>query len=121
MTSSIYPQVFTIATPNIPTNTNIITGAEGGIPITRELVRPGGGGILRLLFSFTLNATALISVFNNSVLKGILNADNSSEIVTNGYYRFDIDVEEGDVINLQSSQIISNVNFLRAHLVQFGA
>ena len=40
MTSSIYPQDIVTPTPPIGTSTDIITG---GIPITRELVRPGGG------------------------------------------------------------------------------
>jgi len=92
------------------------------IPITNDHVSPGGGGILRLLFGFEFAAsTAEVSVFNNDALKGTLNSDNSNEIVTDGYYRFDIDVEAGDNINLTASQNISTVRFLRAHLVQFGA
>jgi len=97
------------------------------IAITDELVSPGGGGILRLYFSFNFNSTpGDITVTNNGVDKGALNADNDSQIVSNAYYRFDIDVESGDNINLElkgsaSATSITSINFIRAHLVQFGA
>jgi len=64
---------------------------------------------------------ATVSIFNGGVLKGNLNADNSANVITNGFYRFDIDIESGDAINLKASQSITTVRFLRAHLVQFGA
>lgn len=86
------------------------------------MVKPGGGGILRLSFSFTFGATpAIVSVRNGGVLKGNLNADNSIEVITDGLYRFDIDVEAGDTINMRANQSITVINFIRAHLVQFGA
>jgi hypothetical protein len=109
----------TVTVLNITADTNILTS---DIEITSEMVSPGGGGIIRLYFSFLFGTTpAMISVFNNGILKGNLNADNSGEIITDGYYRFDIDVESGDNINIQSSEEIISVNFIRAHLVQFGA
>ncbi len=117
MTSSIYPIPTTpFAAPN--SGTDIL---QSDIVITRAMVSPGGGATLRLLFGFTLAATAAVTIFNNATSKGQLNADNSSAILTNGYYRFDIDVEEGDVLNLQASENITAVLFFRAHLVQFGA
>ena len=92
------------------------------ISITSEMVSPGGGGILRLYFSFDFDVTpAIVSVFNNNVTKGNLNADNSSDIVSNGYYRFDLDVKSGDMINFQSSEDIDEIHFIRTHLIQFGA
>ncbi len=110
------------ATAVLSTITASIDILLSDIPITNDHVSPGGGGILRLLFGFEFAAsTAEVSVFNNDALKGTLNADNSNEIVTDGYYRFDIDVEAGDNINLTASENISKVRFLRAHLVQFGA
>ncbi len=118
MTSSIYPITVSINTPTITNGTDILSS---DITITREIVKPGGGGILRLYFSFTHVVDAIISVFNNSTLKGNLNADNSALTISNGYYRFDIDVEQDDNINLQSSEDITAVNFVRAHIVQFGA
>lgn len=119
MTSSIYPLDSTLATdPEL--NTDILTS---DIAITNDMVKPGGGGILRLYFALTLGVTpATATVFNNGTAKGALNADNNSEIVTGGYYRFDIDVEAGDAINLQVTQDITTAtSFFRAHLVQFGA
>lgn len=89
------------------------------VSITPDDLRPGGGGILRLYFSF-VGATA-VRVFNNGNFKGFLNADNSNTIATNGYYRFDIDVEGGDSINLQLETAVTAVNFVRLHLVNFGA
>ena len=89
------------------------------VPISSDDLRPGGGGILRLYFSF-VGATEA-KVFNNGKFKGFLNADNSNTIATNGYYRFDIDVEGGDAINLQLGMVVSAVNFVRLHLVNFGA
>lgn len=95
---------------------------QNDIEITEDMVSPGGGGVLRLYFSFVFaSSPAIITVFNNSSSKGRLNADNSSQVVSNGYYRFDIDVEAADNINLQSSEDITSVNFIRSHLVQFGA
>ena len=119
MTSSIYPQE-AILNADPGAGTNII---QTSISITDEMVRPGGGGILRLYFAFIFGVTpSTVTVFNNEIAKGTLNADNSSEVVTSGYYRFDIDVESGDAINLRAdSGITTTGSFVRAHLVQFGA
>lgn len=89
------------------------------VVITPDDLRPGGGGILRLYFSFAGATEA--KVFNNGNFKGFLNADNSNIIADNGYYRFDIDVEGNDGINLQLSTGFTGVNFIRLHLVNFGA
>ena len=119
MTSSIYPLNFTIADLPITGSTDILSTPITILPIH---VSPGGGGILRLYFSFDFIATpTTVSVTNNGVLKGNLNADNNAEVVDDGYYRFDIDVEVNDVINLKSISNIVTVNVFRAHLVQFGA
>lgn len=92
------------------------------IAISSALVRPGGGGILRLSFAFDFGVTpAAVSIFNNGKLKGTLNADNSNNLISDGYYRFDIDVEAGDNINMQSSQTVDLIHFVRAHLVLLGA
>jgi hypothetical protein len=118
MTSSINPLALTADTPPITAANDILTS---DIEITDAMVKPGGGGILRLYFSFTFAVSpATVNVFNGT-LKGALNADNSSQVVDNGYYRFDIDVEAGDTINLQANQNVTAINFFRAHLVQFGA
>lgn len=121
MTSSIYPVAFVVATTTISSGTNILSTP---ITITSEQISPGGGGLLRLFFSFDVAVTAMmVSVFDGAgtTLIGNLNADNDTVILSDGYYRFDIDVEAGDTINLQASEDITTVNRFRAHLVQFGA
>jgi hypothetical protein len=118
MTSSIYPIAVSPVSGTIAVDTDIL---QNDILITKEMVSPGGGGILRLYFSFNVTADAEIDVLNDGSTKGILNADNNKKIVSDGYYRFDVDVEAGDKINLQSDVAIDTVNFIRAHLVQFGA
>ncbi len=121
MTSSIYPVAFVVNTPTINANTNILSTP---ITITSEQVSPGGGGILRLNFSFDVTTNSMmVSVFDGAgtTLIGNLNADNDTAILSDGYYRFDIDVEAGDTINLHASEDITTVNHFRAHLVQFGA
>jgi len=119
LTSSIYPLTVSLNTPTITANTDIFSS---DITISADQVKPGGGGILRLSFSFTFGVTpATVSVRNGGSFKGNLNADNSANVITDGYYRFDIDVEAGDTINLRATQSITAINFVRAHLVQFGA
>jgi len=118
VTSSIYPIAVT-GSP-VAQNTDIL---DSDIVITSDMVKPGGGGILRLYFAFTFTTSpGTVAVFNNDVFKGNLNADNDSEVLDNGYYRFDIDVEAADSINLQcTTEAVTGVNFVRAHLIQFGA
>lgn len=116
--------VFNVKSGVVAITTDIL---NTDIEITPNMVKPGGGGILRLYFAFVFTTTpGTIQVFNNSALKGNLNADNDSQVVDNGYYRFDIDVESGDNINLQlligtGGSSVTAINFIRAHLVQFGA
>lgn len=117
MTSSTYP---------IPTNpfATVASGTDilqSDLTITRAMVSPGGGALLRVYFAFTLAATGAVTIFNNASSKGTLNADNSSAILTNGYYRFDLDIEEGDILNFQATENITAVLFFRAHVTQFGA
>jgi len=69
----------------------------------------------------TAVAPARVTVTNGGVTKGILNADNDGNTTDNGLYRFDIDVEQGDTINLTADEEITTINYVRAHLVQFGA
>lgn len=119
MTSSIYALTVATNPTTITANTDILSS---DITITADQVKPGGGAILRLMFSFTFGTSpATVSVRNGGSLKGNLNADNSTNVITGGYYRFDVDVEAGDTINLRATESITAINFVRAHLVQFGA
>ena len=77
-----------------------------------------------IAISFVIGANATISIrdgITGDTLRGNLNADSNAEVVSNGYYRFDIDVEADDIINLRSTQDITAINHFRSHLVQFGA
>lgn len=118
MTSSTYPITITVNAATITAGTDILTADAA---ITSDMVSPGGGGVVRLYFSYGFVGPATITVFNNNVSKGQLNADNAAEVFTQGFYRFDLDVEAGDNLNFQSSVDITTVNFMRLHLVQFGA
>ena len=120
MTSSTYSLPVNAKSSTTLTSDDIL---NANISITSEMVSPGGGGILRLYFSFIFTSSpAKVSIYNNGEnFKGELNADNSSDIVSNGYYRFDLDVESGDELNLRASSVITTVHFVRADLVQFGA
>jgi len=119
LTSSIYPLPVVLEGTPITAGNDILSNP---ILITANMVKPGGGGILRLYFSFTFaTSPSTVTVTNGGSLKGSLNADNTSQVVSDGIYRFDIDVESGDLINLKSTEDISIINYVRAHLVQFGA
>lgn len=119
MTSSIYPLPFTLDGAPIAADTDILTS---DIVITEEQLSPGGGGTLRVLFSFVFGVSpSRINVFNNGSLKGAFNADNSFNIVDDGLYRFDVEVEPGDNINFQSTEVISTALSFRLHLVLIGA
>jgi len=109
----------TATTTTITSNSDILSS---DVTINDDQLVPGGGGILRLSFSFIFGTSpATVSIFNNGILKGNLNADNSSNVISNGYYRFDIDVEGGDSINLRASQSVNAIHFVRAHCVLLGA
>lgn len=119
MTSSIYPLPLTASGTPIGPDTDILAS---DVAITTDMVKPGGGGILRLYFTFTFDVTpGAITVFRNGTAVGTLNADNAFAIVDTGYYRFDIDVEAGDLINLQCDKTVTLISNLRFHLIQFGA
>jgi len=119
LTSGATNATGTATTTTISASSNVLSS---NVAITSELLRPTGGGIVRLSFglSFATSPSA-VSIFNNGKLKGTLNADNSNNLISDGYYRFDIDVEAGDAINLQASQVINVIRFLRVHLVLLGA
>ncbi len=50
-----------------------------------------------------------------------VHADGGIEHIDDGYYRFDVDVEAGDTINLRASETVTAIRFLRAHLILVGA
>ena len=102
---------------------------SSNIVIARAMVSPGGGGVLRLYFSITFDVgIGDITIKVNDSEVGILNSDNNEQITSDGYYTFDIEVEANDEINLifkggtiSTATEITAINFIRAHLIQFGA
>ena len=96
---------------------------------------PGGGGLLRIWFSFPLGggtSTGIAFLINNDLNNKIFfNADNSFEVKSNGLYWFDIPIEEGDEINLVSAdtpdgafvgqEVLVEFTFLRFQKIVFGA
>jgi len=108
-----------VGTGTITANTNILST---NLLIANDLVKPGGGATIRLSFGMVFGTSpAAVSIFNGGLLKGKLNADNSNNLITDGYYRFDLDVESGDLINFQASESITTLRFLKVQLVQVGA
>jgi len=78
----------------------------------------------RVNFEINIKQRGKLKVVSNEAFAK--STDNDSQIVSNAYYRFDIDVEAGDNINLQlkgtaTAVTVNTINFVRAHLVQFGA
>ncbi len=97
---------------------------QNDVVITSDDVRPGGGAILRVYFSIDFDddvTDAEITVTNKGVLHGTLNPDNANLLESDGYYRFDIGVEDEDEINFTCNDNIIEVHFFRTHLVDFGA
>jgi len=89
---------------------------------------PGGGGIIRLYFSFTTAGAAdtviTVTKLGQVDLLGFplkLNADQNFVIKSDGYYRFDIGVEVGDKVNLSSTIQIDKINEMKIHKIVIGA
>lgn len=121
MTNSMYKIASFLFLPGVPAGAPLL---PQDIPITSEMVSPGGAGIMRLYFSIVTvgGITTEVGVLDREgFIKGTLNGDNNNDITSDGYYRFDIDIEDLDSINLVTSQPVGIVGFFRAHLITFGA
>jgi len=112
--SSAYEVTLTEENTPITSNAKILTN---DIVITSDLLN-GNSGLLRLLFSFNTAADYEITVtklgaadLTGSPLK--LNADVAFVLLSDGYYRFDISVAPGDLINLSSNIQIDSINDLQ--------
>lgn len=127
MVSSIFAKAVT-PNPNLPISPSSMpnTLAVADIPITEEDVRPGGGGVLRMIFAVGTFDNPQLGVTNNGTFIGKLNpdADTAFEIQNDGLYRFDIGVEAGDAINIEvlggPNVEVTDILTLRAQLVVFG-
>lgn len=121
MTNSIYKIASFGTLPGVPAGTPLL---PNDVLITPEMVSPGGGGLVRLYFSIVTvgNVVTEIGVLDkDGFIKGTLNGDNNNNINSNSYYRFDIDIEALDTINLITTEAVQSVVFFRAHLITFGA
>lgn len=120
-TSSQSNATGTITATIITANTDILSS---DITFQSDEFVPGGAGLIRVWFSF-LSATSPFNVlishesgFTNPVK---LNADNSFNIITQGFYRFDIPAKFGDSINIRASEILTGIPLLRFEKIVFGA
>lgn len=124
VSSSIFPVSIAVSTAtDIAAGTELLTT---DLTITDDLIRDGNGGILRVYMSVEVDSGVVglktgMGVYNNDVLKGFLNADNDSQLSSDGYYRFDIDAEVGDIINFKATEELDKINFMRIHYIAFGA
>jgi len=112
--SSAYEVDLTIESPSISPNNKILTN---DIAITRDFLN-GDSGLIRILFSFTTPGDYEVTVTKlgendliGSPLK--LNGDNNFILKSDGYYRFDVSIKPGDLINLSSSLTINDINDLQ--------
>jgi len=86
----------------------------------------GDSGLFRIWFSFTTGADYNLTITKKGAadLTGfplLVNGDNTFVLKDDGYYRFDIGVQPGDLINMSSSVAISKVNDLQIQQIQIGA
>ena len=122
LTSSAYSRDATPAGATIALNTQILLG---DVIVTKEMLA-GDSGLFRIYWSFTTGAdyTITITKKGDADLSGfplLVNADNSFVLKSDGYYRFDIGVKPGDLINLSSNVEITKINDLQIQQIQIGA
>ena len=122
LTSSAYERDATTAGTPIALNTKIL---ENDIVVTRKMLA-GDSGLFRLWWSFTTGADYVLTVTKKGVadLLGFplkVNGDNSFVLKDDGYYRFDVGVRPGDLINFSSSVEITKINELQIQQIQIGA
>ena len=120
--SSAYARVATPATVTIAIDAKIL---DNDIVVTSDMLA-GDSGLFRIWFSFTTGADYNLTITTKGAvdLTGfplLVNGDNSFVLKDNGYYRFDIGVEPGDLINMSSSVAITQVNRLQIQQIQLGA
>jgi len=120
--SSAYARDATPAAVTIAIDDPIL---ENDIVITSDMLG-GDSGLFRIWFSFTTGADYELTItkLGAADLTGFplkVNADNTFVLRDDGYYRFDIGVEPGDLINMSSSVAISKVNDLQIQQIQIGA
>ena len=122
LSSSAYARDASPAPVTIAIDTKILLN---DIIVTADMLN-GNSGLFRIWWSFTTGADYTITITKNGAvdLLGsplVVNADSDFILKDNGYYRFDVGVEPGDLINLSSSVAITAVNDLQIQQIQLGA
>jgi len=120
--SSAYARDATPAGTPIGIDSKIL---ENDIVVTKNMLA-GDSGLFRIWWSFTTAADYNLTITKKGAadLTGFplkVNGDNSFVLKSDGYYRFDIGVVPGDIINLSSNLAISKVNDLQIQQIQLGA
>lgn len=121
LTSSAFERVVAVES-TAAINAKILTN---DFTITEELLN-GDSGLIRIWFSFTTGTDYQLTITKkgSADLTGfplIVNGDNNFVLKDNGYYRVDVGVKPGDLINLSSSVAISKVNEFQIQQIQIGA
>lgn len=122
LSSSAFERESTPSNIPIAVNTEILVN---DLEVTASMLN-GDSGLLRLWWSFETSSDYQLTITKNGAadLLGFplkVNADNSFTLVSNGYYRFDIGVKVGDLINFSSNIEITKVNDLQIQQIQIGA
>jgi len=121
--SSAYARDATPAVTPITLNTKILLN---DVVVTQSMLG-GDSGLFRIWWSFTTGGPDYVLTITKrgaTDLTGFplsVNADNDFVLRNNGYYRFDVGVQPGDLINLSSSIAITKVNDLQIQQIQIGA
>jgi hypothetical protein len=120
----------TSSTYLLPTNARATTTADQQLlidPITikADELDIGRGGMIRIWLSLETagDVDFELTVTHLNILTDIqkLNADQDFVIKSKGLYRFDIDIEPGNRVNIRSSVAITKVNKLKFHKIVIGA
>ena len=122
LTSSAYDRDATPAGTPIALNSKIL---ENDIVVTKEMLA-GNSGLFRIWWSFTTGNDYVLTVTKKGAVNLLgfplkVNGDNTFVLLDDGYYRFDIGVKPGDLINLSSNVQITKVNDLQIQQIQKGA
>ena len=105
----------------VPGLTKILTD---DLTFTKESLG-GNSGLIRIWFAFVTGADYELTVTKGGSATFPKpfkpNGDNNFVLKDIGYYRFDVGVKPGDLINLKSSVSISAVNDFLIQQIQIGA
>jgi len=120
--SSAFPRDATPAGTPIALNTKIL---ENDIVVTTAMLA-GESGLFRIWWSFTTGADYVLTITKKGAVDLLgfplkVNGDNAFVLKDDGYYRFDLGVRPGDLINISSSVEITKVNDLQIQQIQIGA